>query len=579
MDKIKTNPSIIVIVRRIISLLPIFKLKKLLLLSITQLIVNLLDVVGVAIIGAIGILSIAGIQSQGNSATIDTLLALLNLEKLNFRNQVIVLGISAILVLTLKTILNLVLNYKIINQLSIITSIISANHFEKLINSNFEKLKKIDIQNHIYYITSGIGQTINGVMGGVLNLIVDFTLFILLAISLILVDAGTAITTIIFFGLITLLINLTIKEKIIKIGGLDSEKAILINQEIKNSLSNYRELIVRNLQTTTSLKMAKHFDEKAKLVLQAQIMPTLNKYVLEVTTLFYVFFLSGYAFIIYDAKKAVALLALYLATTSRIVPAIMRLQQSLYSVRVNLNPAQNTLEYLSNFSNSQLIIKHKITHQSHEKFQPKLKVENLSFKYADSNNYVFENLNFEIYPGNKIAIVGKSGAGKSTLVDLFFGILKPTIGKVTLSGLLPSDCINKFPGKVAYIPQNPTFINGSIRDYLLSYVDLKLTDEELIKILTNTMFLFNEKNKLSLDYVIGENGNNLSGGQKQRLAIAKALITSPEFVVLDEATNAIDYDTEKSIVEELFKTETNFTLVMITHNRELSQFASDVIEI
>ena len=577
MDKI--NPSTITIIKRIIYLFPTLKLKKLIFLSIAQLFVNLLDVVGVAIIGAIGILSIAGIQSQENSMTIDKLLTFLNLEKFDFRNQVVILGISAILVLTLKTILNLILNYKIINQLSKITSKISSNHFETLINSNYEKLKKVEVQNHIYYLTSGIGQTINGVMGGALNLIVDFALFIFLVSGLILVDAGTAVTTIIFFGIITLLINLAIKEKIIKIGGLDSEKAIQINQEIKNSLSNYRELVVRNLQITTSMKMAKNFDDKAKLILQTQITPTLNKYVLEITTLFYVFFLSGFAFIMYDAKKAIALLALYLATTSRIVPAIMRLQQSLYSIKVNLTPAHNTLNYLANFSDQQPINRNKLTYQSDNKFQPNLKVEDLSFKYADSSNYVFENLNFEIHPGEKIALIGKSGAGKSTLVDLFFGILKPTIGKVTLSELSPSECINKFPGKVAYIPQNPTFINGSIRDYLISDLDLELTDEDLIKILTNTMLLFNEKNSLSLDYVIGENGNNLSGGQRQRLAIAKALITSPEFVVFDEATNAIDYETEKTIVEGLFKTETNFTLIMITHNRELSKYASKVIEI
>ena len=170
-------------------------------------------------------------------------------------------------------------------------------------------------------------------------------------------------------------------------------------------------------------------------------------------------------------------------------------------------------------------------------------------------------------PGEFVAIVGSSGAGKTTLVDLMLGALEAKTGEIEIAGCSPRETFSKWPGSVAYVPQDSPIINGTIRENLgLGYPLQEVSNEicwESLKLARLEEFVETLPNKL--DSFVGDRGTQLSGGQRQRLGIARALITSPKLLILDEATSALDGITESEIADSLRNIKAQTTLIIIAH--------------
>ena len=186
------------------------------------------------------------------------------------------------------------------------------------------------------------------------------------------------------------------------------------------------------------------------------------------------------------------------------------------------------------------------------------------FAYKDKA-LLFENLNFVIKKGEKIALVGESGGGKSTLLDLLCSLLKPSKGELLIDGkLLNENNCKDFRQKIGYIPQQIYLFNDSIASNVAFCEDI---DENKVKKVLEQANLkdFISSLKDGIYTKVGDGGNNLSGGQKQRIALARVFLKNPPFLVLDEATSALDVNSEAFIqkaVDELMK---NRTMLIIAH--------------
>ncbi|RUT80333.1 ATP-binding cassette domain-containing protein, partial [Mesorhizobium sp. M7A.T.Ca.US.000.02.2.1] len=182
-------------------------------------------------------------------------------------------------------------------------------------------------------------------------------------------------------------------------------------------------------------------------------------------------------------------------------------------------------------------------------------------------------------PGRLNFIVGPSGSGKSSLLQILLGINGAYTGAVRVAGLdhgsLDGDA---YLGAVGYVPQEPMLMNLSIRDNVLfgrSYPDADVAAVLDAVQLTAKLASLPE----GLDFVIGERGQLLSGGERQRLAIARALIGKPQILVLDEASSALDEQTERGIFASLRRLAGTATVVAVTHRLGVIDPSDQVLDL
>lgn len=187
----------------------------------------------------------------------------------------------------------------------------------------------------------------------------------------------------------------------------------------------------------------------------------------------------------------------------------------------------------------------------------------------------------EITKNEIIGISGHSGSGKSTLLNLLSYLLKPTSGRILIDDEPLDNIYKSFQPKIGYVPQKIYLTNGSIIENVIlgksidSY-DYKLF-KEVIDICGLSMLIDNLVDKEQS--WIGERGAKLSGGQQQRLGIARALYKRPDILILDEATNALDSDSEKEILKIILNLATITTIILVSHKDSVLQISKRIYEI
>lgn len=208
-------------------------------------------------------------------------------------------------------------------------------------------------------------------------------------------------------------------------------------------------------------------------------------------------------------------------------------------------------------------------------------MDNVTFRYPDGDHDVICHFSHTFQPGSRTAIIGPTGSGKSTLIRILLGLLKPTEGEVWMSANPASpDAARRHPAarSFSYVPQGNSLLRGTIRDNLL-LGKLNATDEELRSALTRACALFVYDLPQGLDTPCGEKGGGLSEGQSQRIAIARALLQPGTVMILDEASSALDPDTERQILEDLQRQSLGKTLIWITHHMVVRDYMQHCVEI
>ena len=215
------------------------------------------------------------------------------------------------------------------------------------------------------------------------------------------------------------------------------------------------------------------------------------------------------------------------------------------------------------------------------KLREEIRLSNITFAYAVEKGNVLEGLDIIIKKGKSIGLIGASGAGKTTLSDLILGLYSPQSGKITMDGTDIEEIGDNWHRITGYVPQSVYLSDASIRrNVAFGIEEDKIDDDKVWKALEMAQLKpFVEELKEGLDTRVGEWGVKFSGGQRQRVAIARALYSDPDVLIMDEATAALDNETEKAVMESIEALQGLKTLVIVAHRLTTVKKCDEIYEI
>ena len=238
--------------------------------------------------------------------------------------------------------------------------------------------------------------------------------------------------------------------------------------------------------------------------------------------------------------------------------------------------AEASQKRLNEFLKLEPEIKNK--NENHSDIQGSIAFENVSYTYEDTNIEALKNVTFTVKKGETLAILGKTGSGKSTILSLISRLYDVTDGRITIDGNEISTLnLNDLRNNIGIVPQDAFLFSDTIKNNI-KFGNQNATDEEVIEAAKNAVvhdniIAFNKQ----YDTILGERGITLSGGQKQRVSIARAIIKNPAILLFDDCLSAVDTETEKTILNNLFEICKDKTTIIVSHRVSSAKNADKII--
>jgi ABC-type multidrug transport system fused ATPase/permease subunit len=527
-----------------------------------------LDLIGVALIGITSAILIRGLQGLAAGDQVTRFLQLLNLNELPQRHLLLLLGGCAISFFILKTILSVYILRKTLRYMSTRNAQISSSLVSKMLNRPVEKIFIKPIQYQIYNVTGGVESLVGGAVTNLVVIASDLVLLLVILIGLMLVDPVTSIGTFFVFTGIGFLLYFLLHKRVAILNSKFAYQNIYFNQKVSEGINSFRDLFIKGGREFYVNEIRKTKMRLAGYDAEIKFLPNISKYTIEISVILGIAVVAGIQFYLFDSNRAIAVISVFLAASTRIAPAIIRLQQNVIAVKSSLSAAKPTLELIDELNGVEELERiETVISTNHADFSPRVNLSNLKFTYLDAVENTIQDISLEISEGKFIAFVGPSGGGKSTLIDLILGLLAPSSGSISISGLTPVDAIKKWPGSIGYVPQDVFIENSTVKENICLGFNPESVPDDLVwqalEIADLSDFVKGLEGQLS--YRISDAGKNLSGGQRQRLGIARALLTKPKIVIFDEATSALDAETENRVSESILKLTGECTVIFIAH--------------
>lgn len=360
--------------------------------------------------------------------------------------------------------------------------------------------------------------------------------------------------------------------------------AQLKGEKISHEVKNFYSIVLQHLDGMKTIKSYRmenqNINEFEKLSdnLKKSYMDTVKNYA-DVTFLFSLFsvlILSIMVIILIDVLKIpTAALLILIFIFIRMIPKFSTIQQN-YQYFINMLPSfANVMEIKERCEKESEI--EPVKHDKIEMFN-EIRLKNVSFAYArDLSNPTICDINLVIPTGKTTAIIGPSGAGKSTIADMIIGLITPTNGCIMVddNDLNPENIIN-WRNQIGYVAQDPFLFNDTIRNNLLA-ANSNADEQDIKKVLQMAAAeKIISKLKDGLETVVGDRGVKLSGGEKQRLSLARALLSKPSLLILDEATSNLDSENEELIQNSIEKLHGKMTILIVAHRLSALKKADNI---
>ena len=272
----------------------------------------------------------------------------------------------------------------------------------------------------------------------------------------------------------------------------------------------------------------------------------------------------------------------YLAVLAFGVQKCLPLINSIYHLSVNFKGATPTvLSFLNILENGKkkILIE---TNYERIKFNKSIKLKDFSYQYEKNLPNVLNKLNIEILKGEKVAIKGETGSGKSTLINVIAGLLDSNEGTFIVDGVVINTKNKKnWQQNISIVPQTIFLNDATILENIAIAKNINTIDISRIKKCAKLACIDDFIDSLPNKYgeKVGERGVRISGGQRQRIGIARALYRNSNLIIMDEPTNALDFETENLVMDSIMKLSKNITIIMISHNNNTLKFFDKIIDL
>jgi len=557
-------------------LLPRGTKQKLGLLIGFQILTSVLDLIALYLIGILASVGILYIQNQAATFP-SSVTTLLNLDGATFNTQFVYISSLIIVIFIVKTFLAILGNRKILIFLGNRAASASSTMVSRLLASKPNYILRKKSQELLYSVTVGIDNLILNYVAAACVLLTEALFLVVIIAGVLTLSPSVGVIAFIVFGLSTLLISRLTSSSGKSLSEKSARLVVQYNERLLETLSVYRELLLRSdlgkASSETQSVRALTLRMRAQLI----FLPTLSKYLFEFTIVIGGALVGLSQIVLQDSNSAIVSVVIFIAASTRILPSLIRAQNSFLIIKQSEGGAQVTLDVITEIDELLVKVEESAQIEITSKFLPTVDVENLTFSYPETEQVVLKEINFAIQAGQFVAIVGQSGAGKSTLVDLLLGMYEPSSGNIKVSGVSPREAVKTWPGFISYVPQDISIIDGTIAKNVALQNSYQRENQIYTSLerahLLNDVLAMNNK----LNEVVGERGTRLSGGQRQRLGIARALYTNPEMIIFDEATSSLDSVTEKSVTDAIYNKKSGVTLIVIAHRLSTVKHADLVI--
>ena len=409
----------------------------------------------------------------------------------------------------------------------------------------------------------------------ILQLMSEFVVCAFLGTYLVMQDAIMCITIGGLLVLVLLTIKMVLKPIMVRAGKENQDFYAGLFKWINQAVTGIKEIKIANKESYFISEYAKCGNGYVQAVKRYSLYNTAPKLLIETICIagFVVYMLTAFA-MGRDSESIVVSISAFAVAALKLLPSANRINNQLtniayfepffYGASDNLQAdiSDKTIVYEADaYTGKEVVEKLPVCQQ--------ILLKDVTYKYPNTEKYIFDHMDMEIPIGQAVGIVGTSGSGKTTVVDIMLGLLEMEGGMITADGVDVNTRENypRWLGNVGYIPQTIFMLDSDIRHNVAFGVpDEFIDDEKVWKALKEAQLdTFVRGLPGGLDTEIGERGIRLSGGQRQRIGIARALFDDPEVLILDEATSALDNDTEAAIMESINSLHGKKTLVIIAH--------------
>ncbi|MDZ7949483.1 ABC transporter ATP-binding protein [Nostoc sp. DedQUE09] len=402
-------------------------------------------------------------------------------------------------------------------------------------------------------------------------------------ILLLLLAKTDILLLVIIFSIIlpTFLLFYQLRSKARKWGQEESEAYHNMIRTINHSLGGIKETYMIGCQpyfiNYMDMQAKQHLVAKSKFsnlgILPRIILETLLVVFLVLIILVYQIFLKE------NSQNLISVLSIFAVASIRLMPAmsqtlaaIGQLQKGSYALDMLYSDLKNVSSYKIKSDRPYQMLSGNLQTpaqliQEPMSFTESIELKNVSYSYPNSDNLAIEKISLTIKRGESVAFIGKSGSGKTTLVDVILGLLEATKGEILVDGISICKNIRAWQNIIGYIPQSVFLVDDTIEKNIAFGVPENEINYEKLKRAIHSAQLAELIEQLpdGVKTAVGERGIRLSGGQRQRICIARVLYHERDILVLDEATAALDTETESQVTDAINALAGEKTIIIIAH--------------